>query len=162
MQLSYHPSDRLYMLPIGGTATAPLASATQDAAGATVLRWIAMGILMNDADVSGDMADALRSLMYPFHEHATRHQCGLPTLLDERQAQLERGRAVVATTVVLSAQFLLMALSAFQPTAAFGLLKGLEDQLLFIRRNTDTRIGNADPYRPSAIRHVSSRIRPAA
>ena len=48
---------------------------------------IAMGILMNDADVADDMAGALRSLMYAFHEHATRHQCKLPSLLDERQAR---------------------------------------------------------------------------
>ena len=48
---------------------------------------IAMGILMQDADVAQDMADALRSLMYPFHEYATRQQCQLPPLLDERQAR---------------------------------------------------------------------------
>jgi hypothetical protein len=48
---------------------------------------IAMGILMNDVEVAADMAAALRSLMYPFHEHATRHQCNLPSLLDERQAR---------------------------------------------------------------------------
>jgi hypothetical protein len=48
---------------------------------------IAMGILMKDADVAQDMAAALRSLMYAFHEHATRHQCDLPSLLDERQAR---------------------------------------------------------------------------
>jgi hypothetical protein len=48
---------------------------------------IAMGILMHDADVALDMAAALRSLMYPFHEHATRHHCNLPSLLDEREAR---------------------------------------------------------------------------
>jgi hypothetical protein len=48
---------------------------------------IAMGILMNDADIAEDMAAALRSLMYSFHEHATRHRCRLPVLLDERQAR---------------------------------------------------------------------------
>lgn len=48
---------------------------------------IAMGILMNDADAATDMASSLRSLMYAFHEHATRHQCNLPLLLDERQAR---------------------------------------------------------------------------
>ena len=48
---------------------------------------IAMGILMHDEDIAQDMADALRSLMYPFHEHATRHQCQLPLLLDDRQAR---------------------------------------------------------------------------
>ena len=48
---------------------------------------IAMGILMHDADIALDMAAALRSLMYPFHEYATRHHCNLPSLLDERQAR---------------------------------------------------------------------------
>lgn len=48
---------------------------------------IAMGILMQDADVASDMAAALRSLMYPFHEYATRRQCELPALLDDRQAR---------------------------------------------------------------------------
>jgi hypothetical protein len=45
-----------------------------------------MGILMRNSDAAEDMAAALRSLMYPFHEHAARHQCKLPSLLDERQA----------------------------------------------------------------------------
>jgi hypothetical protein len=48
---------------------------------------IAMGILMNDPDSAQDMAAALRSLMYAFHEHATRHQCDLPAVLDERRAR---------------------------------------------------------------------------
>ena len=48
---------------------------------------IAMGVLMHDADVAQDMAAALRSLMYPFHEHATRQHCELPLLLDEREAR---------------------------------------------------------------------------
>ncbi len=47
---------------------------------------IAMGILMQDADVAGDMSDALRSLMYAFHEDVARQQCGLPVLLDERRS----------------------------------------------------------------------------
>jgi hypothetical protein len=42
---------------------------------------IALGILMHDEDVAEDMATALRSLMYPFHEHATRHQCEMPVKL---------------------------------------------------------------------------------
>lgn len=48
---------------------------------------IAMGILMHDTEIAQDMAAALRSLMYPFHEYATRHHCRLPSLLDERQAR---------------------------------------------------------------------------
>jgi hypothetical protein len=48
---------------------------------------IAMGILMHDADIATDMADALRSMMYAFHEDAARRDCGLPTLLDEQRAR---------------------------------------------------------------------------
>ncbi len=48
---------------------------------------IAMGLLMQDEAIAQDMADALRSLMYAFHEHAARQQCGLPALLDEQRAR---------------------------------------------------------------------------
>ena len=47
----------------------------------------ALGILMQDADVAQDMADALRSIMYAFHEHDARQRCGLPPLLDEPRAR---------------------------------------------------------------------------
>lgn len=48
---------------------------------------IAMGSLMRDADIAQDMADALRSMMYAFHEDAARRDCGLPVLLDEQRAR---------------------------------------------------------------------------
>lgn len=48
---------------------------------------IAMGILMHDKDIAADMADALRSMMYAFHEDSARQRCGLPPLLDEQQAR---------------------------------------------------------------------------
>jgi len=48
---------------------------------------IAMGILMQDTEVAQDMSDALRSLMYAFHEDTARQQCGMPVLLDEQQAR---------------------------------------------------------------------------
>jgi len=48
---------------------------------------IAMGTLMQDAEIAADMAGALRSLMYAFHEDLARQQCGLPSLLDDRQAR---------------------------------------------------------------------------
>ena len=47
----------------------------------------ALGILMQDPDVTQDMADALRAMMYAFHEHVARQRCGLPTLLDEQRAR---------------------------------------------------------------------------
>lgn len=55
---------------------------------------IAMGLLMQDEAIARDMADALRSLMYAFHEDAARQQCGLPSLLDE---QRRRELAVMVT-----------------------------------------------------------------
>jgi len=48
---------------------------------------IAMGTLMQDAEIAADMTGALRSLMYAFHEDAARQRCGLPSLLDDRQAR---------------------------------------------------------------------------
>ena len=47
----------------------------------------ALGILMQDAAIAQDMADALRSMMYAFHEHLARQRCGLPVLLDEPRAR---------------------------------------------------------------------------
>jgi hypothetical protein len=48
---------------------------------------IIMGFLMDDPDVAGDMANALRTLMYSFHEDLTRRQCELPLQLDARQTR---------------------------------------------------------------------------
>jgi len=48
---------------------------------------IVMGFLMDDADVAQDMADAVRTLMYSFHEDLSRRQCELPLQLDERETR---------------------------------------------------------------------------
>ena len=48
---------------------------------------IVMGFLMDDADVAQDMANAVRTLMYSFHEDLTRRQCGLPLQLDDRETR---------------------------------------------------------------------------
>jgi hypothetical protein len=42
---------------------------------------------MQEADIAHDMAGALRSMMYAFHEHVARQRCGLPALLDEQRAR---------------------------------------------------------------------------
>lgn len=47
----------------------------------------ALGILMQDTDVAQDMAEALRGIMYAFHEHVARQRCGLPALLDAQRAR---------------------------------------------------------------------------
>jgi hypothetical protein len=48
---------------------------------------IAMGYLMDNADVATDMADAVRALMYAFHEDASRRHAELPLLLNERETR---------------------------------------------------------------------------
>ena len=48
---------------------------------------IALAHLMNDADIATDMADAVRTLMYGFHEDVARRQGRLPVLLDERETR---------------------------------------------------------------------------
>lgn len=48
---------------------------------------IIMGYLMDDADVAGDMAEAMRTLMYAFHEDLVRRKCELPLQLDERRTR---------------------------------------------------------------------------
>ena len=48
---------------------------------------IAMGHLMRDTDIAMDMADAVRTLMYGFHEDVSRRQGGLPLLLNERETR---------------------------------------------------------------------------
>ena len=48
---------------------------------------IIMGFLMDDAEIAQDMANAVRALMYSFHENATRRQCDLPLQLNERETR---------------------------------------------------------------------------
>jgi len=62
-----------------------------------------------------------------------RRAAGAPTVWALMRAYRVAGRAVLATTLVLSVQFLLLTTSAFQPTAYFGLLTtiGLVAALLF-------------------------------
>jgi len=48
---------------------------------------IIMGFLMDDAEIAQDMANAVRALMYSFHEDVTRRQCELPLQLNERETR---------------------------------------------------------------------------
>ena len=48
---------------------------------------IVLGHLMSDKDVATDMANAVRSLMYAFHEDVSRRQGGLPRLLNDRETR---------------------------------------------------------------------------
>jgi hypothetical protein len=76
---------------------------------------------------------ALDDTIHVLHGYLEHRRAGSSNTWAIARTFRQRGRAVVATTVVLSAQFLLMALSAFRPTAAFGLLTafGLVVALVF-------------------------------
>ena len=47
---------------------------------------ILMNGIMPDATTAGDMTDAMRALLYAFHENRVRRQCDLPGLLNDRAA----------------------------------------------------------------------------
>ena len=44
-----------------------------------------MSHLLDDADVTRDMTNAIRALHYAFHEDVVRRRCELPTVLDDRE-----------------------------------------------------------------------------
>jgi hypothetical protein len=48
---------------------------------------IIMGFLMDDAEIAHDMANAVRALMYSFHEDVTRRQCTLPLQLNDHETR---------------------------------------------------------------------------
>lgn len=55
---------------------------------------IIMTHLLNDANAARDMSNALRALLYSFHEDVVRRRCGLPRLLDDRD---ERDLVIMVT-----------------------------------------------------------------
>jgi len=48
---------------------------------------LVMRFLLDSGDVTDDMTNAMRALLYSFHEDNIRHVCDLPSLLDEREAR---------------------------------------------------------------------------
>lgn len=92
--------------------------------------WLDMATAMIASVAVGIALDDTIHILHGYLEH---RRSGNTTTWAIARTFRQRGRAVVATTVVLSAQFLLMGLSAFQPTAAFGLLTafGLVVALVF-------------------------------
>jgi len=46
-----------------------------------------MRFMLNSAQATDDMTNALRALMYSFHEDTVRRICDLPSLLDERESR---------------------------------------------------------------------------
>ena len=68
---------------------------------------------------------AIDDTIHMLHGYRERRLAGLRTATALARTVRERGRAIVATTLVLAGQFLLMSLSPFQPTAIFGALTAL-------------------------------------
>ncbi len=46
-----------------------------------------MRFMLDSAEVTDDMTNALRALLYSFHEDTVRRICDLPSLLDERESR---------------------------------------------------------------------------
>ena len=46
-----------------------------------------MSFMLDTAEATDDMTNALRALMYSFHEDTVRRICDLPSLLDERESR---------------------------------------------------------------------------
>ena len=92
--------------------------------------WLDMATAMIASVAVGIALDDTIHILHGYLEH---RRAGSSDTWAIARSFRQRGRAVVATTVVLSAQFLLMGLSAFRPTAAFGLLTafGLVVALVF-------------------------------
>lgn len=92
--------------------------------------WLDMATAMIASVAVGIAVDDTIHLL---HGYLRRRKAGASTPFALARTFRRTGRAITATTLVLSAQFLLLALSDFQPTSAFGLLTafGLGTALVF-------------------------------
>jgi predicted RND superfamily exporter protein len=92
--------------------------------------WLDMATAMVASVAVGIALDDTIHLMHGFCERRSKR---VPVVYALARAFRDRGRAVVATTLVLCAQFLFMATSSFQPTGVFGWLTaaGLLAALVF-------------------------------
>ena len=104
---------------------------------------IGIFILMGVLDIWLDMATAMIAsvsigiavddTIHMFHGFKKRIDKGVSTVFALVQSYYKTGRAIIVTTVILCAQFFLLAFSEFVPTSHFGLLTamGLLMALLF-------------------------------
>jgi hypothetical protein len=85
-----------------------------------MIAWVAIGIAVDDT-------------IHVFHGFRDRVRQGIAPTLALARSYRSAGRAVVVTTIILSAQFMILTLSDFVPTRNFGMLTtiGLIAALLF-------------------------------
>jgi uncharacterized protein len=104
-----------------------------------VLIFIVMGVLGIWLDMATAMIAsvavgiAVDDTIHILHGFLKRRRAGASPAWAIARTFRQSGRAVTATTIVLTAQFLVLGFSAFQPTASFGVLTalGLVTALLF-------------------------------
>ena len=96
-----------------------------------LLIFIVMGVLGIWLDMATAMIAsvavgiAVDDTIHIVHGYLRRRRAGASPAWAIARTFRQSGRAVTATTIVLSAQFLILAFSAFQPTASFGVLTAL-------------------------------------
>lgn len=92
--------------------------------------WLDMATAMIASVAVGIAVD---DTIHVYHGYRRRRQRGMSVVWSLARTYRQAGRAVTATTLVLSGQFLLLATSRFVPTVEFGLLTavGLMAALLF-------------------------------
>lgn len=96
----------------------------------------AMGIWLDMATAmiaSVAVGIAVDDTIHLFHIYRSRRQAGSGAVMALGRAYHDAGRAVVITTLILCAQFLVLTASQFRPTVEFGFLTtlGLASALLF-------------------------------
>jgi predicted RND superfamily exporter protein len=76
---------------------------------------------------------AVDDTIHVYHGYRKRMRAGASPVQALARTYRQAGRAVMTTTIILSAQFMILMLSLFQPTSHFGLLTsiGLWAALLF-------------------------------
>lgn len=92
--------------------------------------WLDMATAMIASIAVGIAVD---DTIHIYHEFSRRRKAGCGVVASLMRTYRQSGRAVVATTLILSAQFLLLVASSFVPTEEFGLLTavGLVSALAF-------------------------------
>ena len=77
--------------------------------GTAIIASVAVGIAVDDT-------------MHVYHAYRDQRRRYVPMVTALARSMRRAGRAVVATTIILAAQFLLLVTSPFRPTGNFGLL----------------------------------------
>jgi predicted RND superfamily exporter protein len=84
--------------------------------------WLDMATAMIASVAVGIAVD---DTIHVYHGYNKRIKAGIGPVLALVRTFRQAGRAVVTTTIILSAQFMILVLSLFQPTAHFGLLTSI-------------------------------------